>query len=182
MANSVYFVLSWNFSCFSKWRRRGREEEPLQHNPNNCGPSTCHSVGGVWSKLPLPVVPETHQRTVRRGRGRHHLWRLPSVTEYELSQWRVSSMAAHWYDDAVTGWDGAVKVLRLKWSRYLRRVSPGTLARSSGAKAAAAAAAACLLDCYCLQVSILIWLPSVCSDGSSPHSEFVLRLTSNKHP
>lgn len=43
----------------------------------------------------------------------------------ELSQWRVTSMVVHWYIDAVSSLDSAVKVLRLKLSCYLSHVSPG---------------------------------------------------------
>lgn len=122
------------------WRGKslcGKNQEKFRLHPPP-SPRSSHCVGGFNQKSALwPVLWETNsQLSLQRPKPSEEggpsaswivapLWKPPSEKNCELSQWRVTSMAARWYIDAVNASDSAVKVLRLKLSCYLWHVSLG---------------------------------------------------------
>lgn len=134
-------VSSSSSTCFSKWRRKCFAEGRASAAKSRAiPPPSLVTVWGIQSKV-CPVTcslrnkqpaqsPKT--KAIRGGRLVCELNRgtflkasIIGKKNSELSQWRVTSMAVHWYIDAVNASDSAVKVLRLKLSCYLWHVSLG---------------------------------------------------------
>lgn len=134
---------SMSYFPFSKWKRGSVF---LQEGKSLCSkkkherfrPLRSSQWGDSIKSLPCDLFSEkqtasrvskdqSHQRRAAcvRAKSRHLSESFHHGKNCWLSQWRVTSMAAHWYIDAVNASDSAVKVLRLKLSCYLWHVSLG---------------------------------------------------------